>query len=184
MHPGRWRVPLVLALAMSATGQNSTADPAANPWCSVLDISRNPGSCTDVANWRSTALRPALGGTSLKKIAKTWNRLTSEFKEDQENFMPDENTAINAILMQIQGALLSVGLVPEPGGKAQPRLDYLSQLVPNTEALARFLERKRQENPKIKAFAQLKEQAKALADQVQFASPVTSIKRLQRESPK
>jgi len=142
-----------------------------------VEVSKNPGGCSDLAR---IPLRAGDGiklpAASRLKIAKTWTRLVRGFIEANDRLTPDENSAADAILMQIQGALLALGFMPAEPGKAAARAEYVSRLVPNTSALARYLERKRRENPKDNELAKLYTDAKALSEEVRLVAPTIPAK--------
>jgi hypothetical protein len=136
-----------------------------------LDGSRNPGACADIATLPVRVIDPLMyPKASRAKIAKAWTNLAQGFVDSQDKFTHDENASAEAILMQIQGALLALGFVPV--GKATTKPEYVPQLIPNTSALARYLERKHRENPKIKDFAKLCAAARSLAYQINIVAPI------------
>jgi hypothetical protein len=163
----------------TALAQERAADPFANPWCSGMDIARNPGGCSDFAK---AILVSADGGRLQKavaaKIASSWTNLVRSFILAETQFTAEENRANDAILMRIQGALLAIGFGPVPGSTAIAKPEYLSQLIPNTSALERYLERKRRENPQVKVFRTLHTHSKLLAEQVKFTARTVSVKAL------
>jgi hypothetical protein len=165
------RVLVAFLFAAFACGQVPSTDSTGNPWCSDVEVSKNPGGCSDLSKipLRSPD-ESALPRASRLKIAKAWTRLVSEFRESHDKFTSDENSAADAVLMQIQGALLGLGFVPV--GKATAKPEYIAQLVPNTFALAKYLERKHRENSRTKGFARLYEDAKSLAEQINVVAPI------------
>jgi len=121
------------------------------------------------------------------RIAKTWTNLVAGFVLAEEKFTPAENAANDAILMQIQGALLALGLVPVGEKIVVAKPEYLPQLIPNTSALAKYLYRKRRENPQIAQFRNLYQLSKNLAQQIELTSQtisVTAIRSQMFESPR
>jgi hypothetical protein len=115
---------------------------------------------------------------SARKLIGAWNNLIAGFKAAEGRFTADENMANDAILMQIQRGLLALGRFrassPTAASKGQSWHD-VSQLIPNTRALEKYLARKQRENPKINDFRRLHANARQVAEQIEIVAPIISV---------
>jgi hypothetical protein len=147
------------------------------PWPprAVEDCGGDP--CVEV----SEAVRRRI---ATERLAISWNKLTAGIKAHKQDFTANESDALDALLMQIQGGLLSIGFVPLPGNQVQFTPRWALRLVPNTAALQHFLERKRREFPDIKDLEKLCRYARTLAQETQRAAPVVSVATSKRSAQK
>jgi hypothetical protein len=121
--------------------------------------------------------------TSVRHLSKAWNFLSEDIRKAQIHLAAEENVALEAILMQIQEGLISIGLVPPPGTQIGSDRRAIQQLVPNVKALRGYLRRKHIEKPAIREFKRLASDANILAEEADRLVPVAPVQVLRQQSP-
>ena len=109
-------------------------------------------------------------------VANAWNKLVRQVRAQQAHFSNRENDALDALLVQVQNGLIAIGLRPGRRPTGGDPLRAIRQLVPNTAALHRFLERKCRESPGIPAFKKLRSSAALLAEETRRVVPLTAAR--------
>ena len=122
----------------------------------------------------SQAREPEDARRDMSRLSASWNRLIAEVRGAQTSLTRDENAALDAILMQIQEGLVSVGMAPARQIEARNIRNSVRQLVPNTTALRLFFKRKQRESPTVEAFRRLSIDARTLAEATANLAPTVA----------
>jgi hypothetical protein len=160
---------VTLTAVIHANGSNERADIGTAPLFSPLFQQGQEFELLTVPSpiRKTEPSRPA----SMRRLSKAWNSLINDLPKARLWFSTDENLALDAILLQIQNGLLSIGMVASHREPGRSDLHAIQQLLPNTFAVRSFLQRKRTEHPLIEDCKHLARDAGLLAEETDLLAP-------------